>query len=109
MTSSGATLGVRAPVKRWFFIGFALFAIALSIIGFAPSVIDRSARNAPPTPLIGAHGFVVAVWLLLLLTQATLAATGRIHLHRRLGRLAPVLAVLIIGLGFLVLRSVAAR
>lgn len=75
--------------------------ILVSVAGFGPSIIDQSGRNAPPTPLVMAHGIVAGAWLLLFLTQATLVATGRVAVHRRLGRAGPVLAVAMIILVFL--------
>jgi hypothetical protein len=108
--SSEATgVPTRNRIRGSFYVGAAVGMIAISILGFAPSVLDRSARHAPPTILIGAHGFVLSSWLGLLLVQATLVASGRTDLHRRLGRVAAVLAPAIIVLGFLVLRGFALR
>jgi hypothetical protein len=91
--------GSRRRVERWFYIGAALFMILLSMAGFGPSLIDQSRRNAPPTPLVMAHSIVTSAWLLLFLTQATLVATRRIAVHRRVGRVGPVLALGLILVG----------
>ena len=96
-------------VKRWFYISAGLFMILLSVTGFGPSIIDPSNRNAPPTPLIIAHGIVSGAWLLMFLTQATLAATRRIAVHRRLGIVGPVLAVVMIVLGYMTIIEEARR
>ena len=98
-----AATGSPKRVERWFYISIALFMILLSVVAFGPSIIDQSKRNAPSTPLVTAHGIVVGAWLLLFLTQATLVATRRIAVHRRLGIVAPVLAVVMIVLGYVVL------
>src|SRR5262245_9304600 len=91
----------RPPrVDHWFYVGVGLFVIALSIAGFAPSIIDRSHRYAEPSPLVIAHVIVMAVWLLLFLAQAYLVATGRTAVHRRLGVLGAVLVLVIILLGY---------
>ena len=87
-------------VRGWFYISAALFMIVLSIAGFGPSILDQSQRNAPPTPMVIAHGIVGSAWLLLFLGQATLAATRRIAVHRRLGIASPVVAVMMIVLGY---------
>jgi hypothetical protein len=87
-------------VDRWFYIGAALFVILLSVVGFGPSMIDRAGRNGPPTLLVIAHGLVAAGWLLLFLVQATLVATRRTSVHRRLGLVGPLLAVLLLVLGY---------
>jgi hypothetical protein len=46
--------------------------------------------------VLHAHATTMGAWLLLLLTQAALAASGRLALHRRLGSVAFVLAPLVI-------------
>jgi hypothetical protein len=92
--------GSHWRVERWFSISVALFMILLSAAGFGPSLVDQSRRNAAPTLLVIAHGVVTGAWLLLFLTQATLAATGRTAVHRRLGVLGVVLAGLVIVLGY---------
>jgi hypothetical protein len=51
--------------------------------------------------LVIAHGIVASAWLLLFLMQATLVATRRVGVHRRLGMVGSVLAVILIVLGFL--------
>jgi hypothetical protein len=86
-----------------FYVGAAIFVIVLSIIGFGPSIIDQSRRNAPSTLLVMAHGIAVGGWLLLFLTQAILVATGRTAIHRRFGIVGPGLALLMIVLGYVVL------
>jgi hypothetical protein len=92
----------RRRVDRWFYMSAALFMILLSIAGFAPSLIDQSGRNAPITPLATAHGIAAGAWLLLFLAQATLVATKRTTIHRRLGIISTVLAVGMIVLGYVV-------
>ena len=88
-------------VDHWFYIAVALSVILISVAGFGPSIVDQSRRNAPLTPLVGAHGIVAAGWLLLFLRQSVLVATGRTAVHRRLGRIGPLLAVTMIVLGVL--------
>lgn len=102
VTASAAT-GRSHRVDRWFYIGAGALVILLSVVGFGPSIIDQSRRNAPVTPLVIAHGIAAGTWLLLFLAQATLAATGRLTVHRRLGRVAPVLAIVMVALGFFML------
>jgi hypothetical protein len=110
-----ATPGVApAPMEarranHRFYVGAALFAILFSAVGFLPSLIDPSRRSAPASPLAMAHGMVAGAWLLLLLAQATLGATGRIAIHRRLGMVSPGLAVAVIVLGYRLLIELARR
>jgi hypothetical protein len=92
-----------------FYISAALFMILLSVVGFGPSIVDQSRRTAPSTVLVMTHAFAVGVWLLLFLTQTALVATGRTTVHRRLGTVGPVLALLMIVLGYVVLIDFARR
>jgi hypothetical protein len=89
-------------VDRWFFIVVAIAMILFNVFAFAPSLIDQSRRNVPlPLPLVVTlHAAVAAAWLVLFLTQATLAATSRIAVHRRLGVVGAVLSVAFVVLGY---------
>jgi hypothetical protein len=84
----------RRSSARWFYVGMAVFMVAVSVAGFGPSIIDQSRRIAPSTPWSIAHGLLYSAWLFLFLTQATLVATRRVALHQRLG-----LAGIVLGLG----------
>src|SRR5262245_21273268 len=100
-TPEMAATGNRWRVHRWFYISLALFMILLSAVGFGPSILHQSRRNATITRLATAHGIVTGAWLLLFLIQATLVATRRTAVHRRLGIVGPVLAVVMIVVGCL--------
>jgi hypothetical protein len=84
---------------RRFYIGYGVFAIAVSIAGFGPSLINQSMRKGPPTPLVLAHGALSFLWLLLFLTQAMLIASGRKDVHRRLGPVGIILAFAVVVVG----------
>lgn len=85
--------------KRRFYIGAGVFSILLAFAGFGPSLIDHSRRYAPPEALYIAHGATALAWLALFLAQATLVATGRVAMHRRLGWAGPVIAAAVIVMG----------
>jgi hypothetical protein len=85
----------RASGHR-FYASMVLVAIVLVVAAFAPSIVEPSSRLAPLTPLVIAHALVFVGWLLLFLVQALLAATHRIALHRRLGALAGILALVMV-------------
>jgi hypothetical protein len=87
---------IRRRTSRWFYVGLAVSVIAVSVAGFAPSIIDRSRRIAPATSLSVAHGILAVAWLLVFLTQATLVATHRPSVHRRLGAAGAVLALIMV-------------
>ena len=98
-------------VKRWFYISMGLLMFLFNVVAFGPSIIDHSGRNVPLplTPLVTAHAIVAAAWLLLFLTQATLVATGRIGLHRRLGIVGALLTVVFVFIGYFTIIEVAQR
>jgi hypothetical protein len=109
-TSDGRSFSAGGRrVQRRFYIGVGVFLILLSIVGFGPSIIDQSRRNGPPSLLAMAHGLVAGGWFLLFLTQATLVATKRTAIHRRLGPVGLGLAVTLIVLGYLMLIDVTRR
>ena len=85
----------RQGLDRWFYVGTGLLVLALNIAGFAPSLIEHSTRTAPlPLPLLlTMHAIVSAGWVILLPIQATLIATHRTAVHRRLGMLGIALAI----------------
>jgi len=93
-------IGSRRRVDHWFYIAVGLLVILLSVAGFAPSLLDGSMRHSRPSSLVVIHGVVASAWLLLFLAQATLVATGRTSIHRRLGAIAPALTVVMIVLAF---------
>ena len=88
-------------VERWFYIGIGLMMILLNVAAFAPSIVDPSRRNVPLplTPLVTLHALLGVAWLLMFLTQATLVATGRRHVHRRMGIFGALLALAFVVVG----------
>lgn len=106
VASSG---GAVAPKEHWFYVSAAMFIIVVSVVGFGPSITDPSKRTGPATALVIAHGITIGACLLLFLTQVLLVTKGRTAAHRRLGTVAPVLALLTIILGYIVLIDFARR
>jgi hypothetical protein len=98
-------------VDRWFFIGVGLLMILLNFFAFGPAIIDPSGRRMPLplTPLVAAHVAVSAAFLFVFLAQATLVATGRTDVHRRLGIFGALLAAALIVLGYFALVGEARR
>lgn len=87
-------------VERWYFTSMAIVMLAVSIVGFMPSIAHPTGRRAPLTLLAAAHGIVFFAWLLLFLVQSLLVATRRVGWHRRLGLASVFLLALIIPLSF---------
>ena len=73
-------------------------AVTLTVLaGFIPLYTLRLLRHDPNlTLLVHAHGFVMASWIALFLTQTLLIAKHRIDLHRRLGILGVWVAALVL-------------
>ena len=90
--STAAIPGVpRERMSRWthqrlFFSGMAIVAAATVLLGFAPTYFLRALGGRPAlSPLVHVHGALYTAWIVLLIVQTNLAATGRIGLHRKLG------------------------
>ena len=93
-------------VDRWIYVFTAASFIVIVLAGFIPSSLGKiaavQAGTRPPFPLVlHLHAILMGSFLLLLLAQTTLVATGRCALHRRLGLLAMVLAPALVVVGVL--------
>jgi len=83
-----------------FFSSAALLMLVTVFVGFAPSYYLAGVFRAPlPSPIIHVHGAVFSLWILLLVTQTSLVAAGRVDIHRRLGIAAFLIACLMVVLG----------
>jgi hypothetical protein len=93
-----------------FFSGMAAIILVSVFIGFARSYYLAGVFKAPlPNLLVHVHGVVFSCWILLLIVQTSLVATGRLDVHRRLGLLGFALACLMVVLGVLVATDSVAR
>lgn len=77
-------------LDRWIFVFMAAWFIVLVLTGFIPDALMKigmvEAGKRPPFPIImHVHAVAMGSFLLLLLAQASLMATGRRELHMRLG------------------------
>lgn len=94
------------PIDRWIFVFMAAWFIVVTLTGFIPDSITKvgaiEAGARPPFPLVlHLHGLLMGTFLLLVLAQTTLAATGRIEAHRWFGMAAFVLAPALVLIGFI--------
>ncbi|WP_309663097.1 hypothetical protein [Sphingomonas sp.] len=92
-------------VDRWIFVFMAAWFIAITLAGFIPDSIMKvgmvRAGARPPFPLVlHMHAVLMGSFLLLLLAQTSLMATGRRELHMRLGILGMALAGALVAVGF---------
>lgn len=93
-------------IDRWIYVFTAASFIVITLVGFIPDSLDKiAAVNAgarPPFPLVlHAHAVLMGSFLLLLLGQSILQATGNRKYHRRLGIVGAVLATALVVVGFI--------
>ena len=93
-------------VDRWIFVFMAAWFIAVTLAGFIPDSVMKiemvKAGMRPPFPLIlHAHAVVMGSFLLVLLTQTWLMATGRREYHMQIGLVGYALAAVLVIVGFL--------
>lgn len=93
------------PGRRFdhiFFPAMALLILVTVFVGFARSYYLAGVFHAPlPSFIVHLHGAAFSCWILLLITQTSLVASGNIGLHRRLGIAGFLLACLMVVLGVL--------
>ena len=91
-------------VDRWIFVFMAVWFIAITLAGFIPSSLAKielvRSGLRPPFPLVmHMHAVLMGAFLLLLLGQTWLMATGRAAYHVRLGMLSLLLVPAIVVVG----------
>jgi hypothetical protein len=85
------------PIDRWIYVFMAVWFIIIVLVGFIPDSLMKieAVRTGarPPLPLpMHVHAALMGAFMLLLLAQTTLVATGQTERHRSLGRVGLVLA-----------------
>ena len=92
-------------LDRWIFVGMAVWFITIVLAGFVPdSIIKvglvRAGGRAPFPPILHVHAVLMASFLLLLLAQSVMMATGRSARHKQIGMAAFVLvpALVVVGI-----------
>jgi hypothetical protein len=84
-------------IDRWIYVFTAASMVVAVLTGFIPDSIQlladaRSGARPPLPPILHVHAALMGSFLLLMLAQTILVATGRVELHRKFGRIAFVLA-----------------
>jgi hypothetical protein len=104
-TQAPSRKSLARAVDRWIYVFMAVSFIAYTLIGFIPDSLAKMAavdagQRAPFPLVLHAHAILMGAFLLLLLAQSLLAATGRLQYHRTLGIAGFVLgpALVIVGL-----------
>ena len=93
-------------IDRWIYVFTAASFLAIVLAGFVPDSMEKVAAihagQRPPFPLVlHIHAVLMGSFLLLLLTQTVLVATGRRAGHMQLGVAGLVLTPLIVLTGFI--------
>jgi hypothetical protein len=94
----------RDPVttERRFFFAMAIIFAATVLLGFSLGYL-RLSQPATTLPIqIHLHAMVFVCWVGFYLLQNALVASGRVTIHRQLGWIGAVLAVLMVVLGWVV-------
>jgi len=98
---SSAPDRIGAIADRWIYVFMAGLFVTTALTGFIPDSFLRlaaiEAGERPPFAMVvHVHAVVMGSWLLLLLAQSYLAATGRRELHRQLGVTSVVLVIAVL-------------
>jgi hypothetical protein len=93
-------------IDRWIFVFMAAWFIAIVLAGFIPDSLMKvelvqTGQRPPFPPVLHMHAALMGSFLLLLLAQSWLMATGRGAQHMRLGMLAMLLAPALVIVGFI--------
>jgi hypothetical protein len=111
--SGSANHWLEVPGRRYdhvFFSAMALSMMATVFVGFAHSYYLAGIFGAPlPSLIIHVHGAAFTCWILMLVTQTSLVAAGRVQIHRQLGIAGFLLAGLMVILGVLAATDALAR
>ncbi|MBL38896.1 MAG: hypothetical protein CMP07_10860 [Xanthomonadales bacterium] len=106
-------MGGRVPasalvrfVDRWIFVLMAAWFVVITLTGFIPTSLEKIAASQagmrPPFPfMLHAHAVLMGAFILLLLAQAILVATGRQQHHQKLGMAGIVIAPALVVVGCL--------
>jgi hypothetical protein len=93
-------------IDRWIYVFMAAWFIVITLVGFVPDsmmkvAMIKAGARAPFPPVLHVHAVLMGSFLLVLLAQTWLMATGRKGLHMQLGLLGAVLAAALVVVGFI--------
>ena len=98
-------------LDRWIFVFMAVWFIVIVLTGFIPDSMMkvemvRTGQRAPFPLVLHFHAVLMGSFMLFLLTQTWLVATGRCELHRRIGPYGAGLAAALVVVGFLLVPAI---
>ncbi|HEX4736095.1 MAG TPA: hypothetical protein VH331_00880 [Allosphingosinicella sp.] len=100
-----------SSIDRWIFVIIAAWFVVVVLAGFIPDSLMKvaavQAGQRPPFPLVlHMHAVLMGSFMLLLLAQTVLMATGRSNLHMRAGIAAFVLAPTLVAVGLILIPTI---
>ena len=102
MSTASARPRPHLPSDNLFFSGMAAVALIVVLVGFARTYFLAGLFRAPlPNKLVHIHGAAFTLWIILFIAQISLVTARRVDVHRRLGLLGFMLAIVMIVLGTL--------
>ena len=92
----------RTTAPRRLYVGIAVLAVAVAALGFWDTYFGPLLAGTVDVPaILHFHAAVYVGWLAIFVTQAVLAATGRVAAHIKLGRVAIAYGLLVIAAGLI--------
>jgi len=86
-----------------FYVSLAAFMSLIVLAGFWPTYFGQILKGIPDRPwVVHLHGLVFTGWMVLLIAQVILAATGRTQTHRALGSIGIAYGFLVLALGLVI-------
>lgn len=95
---------VSRRASRWsrLYIPVAVLTIGIAIVGFWATYYSHVLAGTVTTaPIIQVHGAIFLGWLLLVTTQAVLAARGQMALHMQFGKAVMIYGVCVVAIGII--------
>jgi len=90
-------------MRRTFYVAMSILLLVMIVVGFWPSYFGPLTRGETEAPwVLHVHGAIYMAWMLMLVLQTWLAATGRIRTHRKVGTYGIALGSVVFALGLLV-------
>ncbi len=80
---------------RWFFLTLAFWCAVLGLAGFGPSFVAYLQDRSTYPPIIHVHGAIMMAWLAAYATQAVFAMRSDMRMHKRIGRVAMMWAIVV--------------
>jgi hypothetical protein len=98
-------------IDRWIFVFMAAWFIVIVLTGFIPDALGKIAAvkagtHPPFPPILHVHAVLMGSFLLLLLAQSVMMATGRSALHKQVGMAAFVLVPALVVVGMILAPTV---